>query len=54
MRDVRGEGSDGFDDLAYGPSGGRGKQWVAGVVVGALPVIYGIHSIQRGWWLAFV
>ena len=53
MRDVRGEGADGFDDLAYGPSGGRGKQWFVGVVVAALPVIYGIYSIQRGWTTLF-
>lgn len=53
MRDVRGEGPNAIDDLAYGPSGGRGKQWLAGVVVAAVPVIYGIYSIQRGWTSLF-
>ncbi len=40
-----------FDDaegLAYGPSGGRMKQWLAGVLLAAVPLIYGIICIQRG------
>jgi hypothetical protein len=40
---------DDVEDLAYTPSGGRGKQWLAGAVLAAVPVIYGIHSIQRGY-----
>jgi hypothetical protein len=40
---------DEVEDLAYAPSGGRGKQWFAGVVLAAVPVIYGIHSIERGY-----
>jgi hypothetical protein len=40
---------DEVEDLAYTPSGGRGKQWFAGVVLAVVPVIYGIHSIQRGY-----
>lgn len=36
------------EDLAYGPSGGRVKQWVAGVLLAALPIIYGVVCIHRG------
>jgi hypothetical protein len=36
------------EDLAYGPSGGRAKQWIAGAILASLPIIYGIHCIQRG------
>lgn len=39
---------DDAEDLAYGPSGGRVKQWLAGMILASLPVIYGIHCIQRG------
>lgn len=39
---------DGAEDLAYGPSGGRAKQWIAGAILAYLPIIYGIHCIQRG------
>ncbi|MEK7951615.1 hypothetical protein [Luteolibacter soli] len=53
MRDPRGEASGDMLDLAYAPSGGRGKQWLAGVVLAAVPVIYGICSIQRGWTTMF-
>lgn len=45
-----------FDDaenLAYGPSGGRIKQWLAGVVLASLPIVYGIHCIQRGYTTLF-
>jgi hypothetical protein len=45
-----------FDDaenLAYGPSGGRMKQWLAGVVLAAVPIIYGIVCIQRGYTTLF-
>jgi hypothetical protein len=39
---------DDAEDLAYGPSGGRTKQWIAGAILASLPIIYGIHCIQRG------
>ena len=39
---------DDAEDLAYGPSGGRAKQWIAGVILALLPIIYGIHCIQQG------
>ena len=53
MRDVRGDAPYDIEDLAHGPSGGRGKQWLAGVVMAALPVIYGVYSIQRGYTTMF-
>ena len=40
---------DDIEDLAHAPSGGRKKQWFAGVVMAMVPVIYGIHSIRRGY-----
>ena len=36
------------DDLVYRPSGGPAKQWLAGVLLASLPVIYGIVCIRRG------
>ena len=36
---------DTIEDLAYGPSGGRTKQWLAGVVLAAVPIVYGIVCI---------
>src|SRR5687768_13334578 len=39
---------DDAEDLGYGPSGGRTKQWLAGVLLPAIPVIYGIVCIRRG------
>jgi len=39
---------DDAEDLAYGPSGGRLKQWLAGIVLAAIPIIYGIVCIHRG------
>lgn len=36
------------EDLAYGPSGGRSKQWIAGVLLASLPMVYGILCLQRG------
>jgi hypothetical protein len=53
MRDVRGEAPCEMGDLAHGPAGGRGKQWFAGMVLAALPVIYGVYSIQRGYTTMF-
>lgn len=41
--------TDTVDDLANGPSGGRGTQWFAGVVLALIPIIYGIVCINRGW-----
>ena len=40
---------DDIEDLAHLPSGGRGKQWFAGVAMAVGPVIYGVHSIRRGF-----
>jgi hypothetical protein len=39
---------DDADDLAYVPSGGPMKRWIAGFIIASLPIIYGIHCIQRG------
>ena len=39
---------DDAQDLAYAPSGGRAKQWLAGLVLAAVPIIYGIVCIRRG------
>ncbi len=39
---------DDAEDLADAPSGGRTKQWLAGVVLAAVPIIYGSICIQRG------
>ncbi len=39
---------DDAEDLAEGPSGGRVKQWLAGVILAAVPIIYGIICIHRG------
>jgi len=49
MRRERRTLADEIEDLAHSPSGGRGKQWFAGIVMAAVPVIYGIHSIQCGY-----
>lgn len=45
--------SDDAEDLAYGPSGGRTKQWIAGVFLASLPVSYGIFCIWRGYATLF-
>jgi len=34
--------------LAYPPSGDRAKQWFAGIVIAAVPIIYGIICLRRG------
>lgn len=39
---------DDAENLAYGPSGGPVKQWLAGVVLALLPIIYGSICIDRG------
>ena len=39
---------DDAEDLAHAPSGGRAKQWLAGLVFAAVPIIYGIVCIRRG------
>ena len=39
---------DDAEDMAFGPSGGRVKQWLAGVILAAAPIIYGIVCIHRG------
>jgi hypothetical protein len=44
---------DDAEDLAYGPSGGRVKQWLAGVILAAIPIIYGIICIHRGHTILF-
>jgi hypothetical protein len=40
--------ADGADSLAYGPSGGPLKRWLAGVGVALLPIVYGIHCLWTG------
>jgi hypothetical protein len=39
---------DEVEDLAYGPSGGRAKQWLAGFFLAAIPITYGIVCLHRG------
>jgi hypothetical protein len=39
---------DDAEDLAYGPSGGPLKQWLAGAVLAAIPFVYGIVCIHCG------
>jgi hypothetical protein len=39
---------DDAEDLANAPSGGRVKQWLAGCVLAAIPIIYGGICIERG------
>ncbi len=39
---------DDAEDLGCAPSGGRVKQWLAGLVLAAVPIIYGIVCIRRG------
>ena len=39
---------DDAEDLANLPSGGRTKQWLAGVVLAAVPIVYGTVCILRG------
>ena len=41
------------ENLAYGPSGGPVKQWVAGVILASIPAVYGIYCIQRGYTTLF-
>lgn len=43
------EPGDSLDDLAYGPSGGRVKRWLAGAVLAGVPVVYGIACLARGY-----
>ncbi len=40
---------DDAEDLAYGPSGGPMKQWIMGVIISSVPVIYGIYCLKRGY-----
>lgn len=39
---------DDAEDLAYEPTGGRIKQWLAGVLLAATPIVYGLVCIHRG------
>ena len=39
---------DDAEDLAEGPSGGRVSQWLAGVILAAVLITYGIICIHRG------
>src|ERR1043166_474179 len=48
MRNVGRMYVDEADDLAYGPSGGRAKQWLAGFFLAATPIVYGIVCLHRG------
>lgn len=52
-RKIRRTAFDDTEDLAYGPTGGRAKQWLAGIALAFLPIIYGIHCIQRGFTTLF-
>lgn len=47
-RKTRRTAFDDAEDLAYGPSGGRTKQWLAGAFLASLPMVYGILCLQRG------
>jgi hypothetical protein len=40
--------ADTAERLVHEPSGGRVKQWLAGVFLAAVPIVYGIVCIQRG------
>jgi hypothetical protein len=40
--------ADAAHSLAYGPSGGRLKMWLAGVGMAILPAGYGIHCLFAG------
>ncbi len=40
------------EDLAYGPSGGRSKQWIAGVLLASLLVF--LPSFFYALYLAFL
>jgi hypothetical protein len=40
--------ADTAERLAENPSGGRVKQWLAGVFLAAWPIVYGIVCIERG------
>jgi hypothetical protein len=39
---------DDIDSFSNGPSGGRFKQWFAGVFLALLPIGYGIHALKVG------
>jgi hypothetical protein len=39
---------DDAEDLADYPQGGRGKQWIAGGLLAAIPIIYGVICIVCG------
>lgn len=39
---------DEAEDLANPPEGGRIKQWLAGVMLAAVPIVYGSICIHRG------
>jgi hypothetical protein len=40
--------ADTAERLVEDPSGGRVKQWLAGVFLAAWPIVYGIVCLQRG------
>lgn len=52
-RDSRRTWGDDSEDLAHGPSGGPVKQWLAGIAFPLVPIIYGIHCLQRGYTTMF-
>ena len=39
---------DDAEDLAYGPSGGRVKMWLAGVGLALIPLLYGVGCLRSG------
>ena len=40
--------ADDTDDFTTPPSGGRCKQWVGGMLVAAIPIIFGVKCLIRG------
>lgn len=39
---------DAAEVFASAPSGGRTKQWLVGLVLAAVPIVYGVVCIRRG------
>ena len=42
------DNGDGFDAWAYGPAGGRLKQWLAGVGIAGVLIALGLYSLHSG------
>lgn len=41
--------ADDVDALAHAPSGGRGTQIFAGIILALAPIAYGLFCLDRGW-----